>query len=199
MSVRVRGRSIGTGPFRTARRPAHHVPPKQPVSRGSVPSTLDRRVHESAFVSTVHRPGEPGIRPINLEHLQVLFVDDDVDVLQLVKLILTNAGADVSTAGSGHRALELLGTTHPDVIISDISMPGFDGYQFIEQVRRRSPEDGGLTPAIALTAHTRTKDQAKAIAAGFNHHLSKPMRALQLIAAISELVEKHGRRSQPQA
>jgi CheY-like chemotaxis protein len=127
-----------------------------------------------------------------------MFVDDDVDVLHLVKLILTNAGAEVSTAGSGQQALELLATARPDVIISDISMPGFDGYQFIAELRRRAPEDGGNTPAIALTAHTRTKDQEKALAAGFNLHLSKPMRALQLIASICELVEKNGRRSQPQ-
>ncbi len=140
-------------------------------------------------------PTEPRIRPVNLEGLQVLFVDDDLDVLQLVKLILTNAGAVVSTAGSGHQALELLATTHPDVIISDISMPGFDGYQFIEQVRQRSPEEGGATAAIALTAHTGKKDQAKALAAGFNLHLAKPMRALQLIGAICEVVEKTGRRT----
>ena len=144
------------------------------------------------------KPTEPRIRPVNLERLQVLFVDDDVDVLHLVKLILTNAGAVVSTAGSGQQALELLATTRPDVIISDISMPGFNGYQFIEELRRRSPEEGGRTPALALTAHTRTKDQEKALAAGFNLHLSKPMRALQLIASICELVEKNGRRSQPQ-
>lgn len=145
------------------------------------------------------KPIEPKIRPVNLERLQILFVDDDLDVLQLVKLILTNAGAVVSTAGSGQQALELLGTTRPDVIISDISMPGFDGYQFIEQVRKLGPEAGGRTPAIALTAHTRGKDQQKALAAGFNHHLSKPMRALQLIGAICEVVEKTGRRSKPRA
>jgi CheY-like chemotaxis protein len=143
------------------------------------------------------KPTEPKIRPVNLERLQVLFVDDDLDVLQLVKLILTNAGAEVSTAGSGKQALALLATAKPDVIISDISMPGFDGYQFIEELRRRAPEDGGRTPAIALTAHTRSKDQEKALSAGFNAHLAKPMRALQLIASICELVEKNGRRSQP--
>lgn len=127
----------------------------------------------------------------------MLFVDDDVDVLHLVKLILTNAGAVVSTAGSGQKALEMLSSAQPDVIISDISMPGFDGYQFIEQVRQRSPEQGGQTPAIALTAHTGKKDQAKALEAGFNSHLAKPMRALQLIAAICELVDKTGRISLP--
>lgn len=141
---------------------------------------------------------EPRIRPVNLERLQVMFVDDDADVLTLVKLILTNAGAVVSTAGSGQQALELLASARPDVIISDISMPGFDGYQFITQLRQRSAEDGGLTPAIALTALTGKKDLAKALAAGFNLHLAKPMRALQLIASICELVDKNGRRSEPQ-
>ena len=146
---------------------------------------------------TSDKPTDARIRPINLEGLKVLFLDDDVDVLHLVKLILTNAGAVVSTAGSGKQALELLTTTRPDVIISDISMPGFDGYQFIEQVRLRSPEEGGQTPAIALTSHTAKKDQAKALAAGFNAHLAKPMRALQLIAAICEQVDSTGRMGMP--
>ncbi|MEO8551489.1 MAG: response regulator [Kofleriaceae bacterium] len=124
------------------------------------------------------------IKPTMLDGLKILFVDDDADVLHLVKTLLVNAHAEVVTAGSGQEALALLDTVRPDVIISDISMPGFDGYQFITALRDRE----NLTPAIALTAQTRTKDHQKALDAGFNMHLRKPMRALTLIAAISELV-----------
>jgi CheY-like chemotaxis protein len=124
------------------------------------------------------------IKPTMLDGLKILFVDDDADVLLLVKTLLVNAHAEVITAASGREALALLDTAKPNVIISDISMPGFDGYQFITALRDRKI----LTPAIALTAQSRTKDQQKALDAGFNMHLRKPMRALTLIAAISELV-----------
>jgi len=123
------------------------------------------------------------MKPTMLDGLKILFVDDDADVLHLVKRLLINAHAEVVTATSGREALALLDTIRPDVIISDISMPGFDGYQFIAALRERKI----LTPAIALTAQGRTKDHQKALDAGFNMHLRKPMRALTLIAAISEL------------
>jgi CheY-like chemotaxis protein len=119
-----------------------------------------------------------------LDGVKVLFVDDDPDVLHLVKTLLANARAEVFTAASGAQALVLLDTLAPHVIISDISMPGFDGYQFIEQIRKRPVR----IPAIALTAQSRTKDHDKALEAGFDLHLCKPMRALTLIGAINDLV-----------
>ncbi|HET9989566.1 MAG TPA: response regulator [Kofleriaceae bacterium] len=116
--------------------------------------------------------------------MKVLFVDDDPDVLHLVKTLLANARAEVFTAPSGTEALVLLDTVSPDVIISDISMPGFDGYQFITRIRERAIR----IPAIALTAQSRTKDHDKALEAGFDLHLCKPMRALTLIGAINDLL-----------
>jgi CheY-like chemotaxis protein len=121
-----------------------------------------------------------------LDGVKVLFVDDDPDVLHLVRTLLANARAQVVTATSGAQALALLDAMRPDVIISDISMPGFDGYQFIAAIRSRAI----LTPAIALTAQSRPKDHARALEAGFDRHLCKPMRALTLIAAINELVAR---------
>ncbi len=133
------------------------------------------------------------IKPTMLEGLKILFVDDDADVLLLVKTLLTNARATVVTAGSGDEALSMVESSRPDVIISDISMPGFDGYEFIAELRRRELSGRRMTPAIALTAQSRPKDQLKALEAGFNGHLAKPMRALNLIAAISDVVERFGR------
>jgi CheY-like chemotaxis protein len=116
-----------------------------------------------------------------LDGLKVLFVDDDADVLHLVKKLLASAHAEVVTASSATEALAMIDSARPDVIISDISMPGYDGYQFIESIRGRAIH----TPAIALTAQT---DHDRAISAGFDAHLSKPMRAQTLITAISDLL-----------
>ncbi|MEO6772108.1 MAG: response regulator [Kofleriaceae bacterium] len=118
--------------------------------------------------------------------MKVLFVDDDLDVLHLVKTLLANARAQVLTATSGAQALALVDAMHPDVIVSDISMPGFDGYQFITELRGRAI----TTPAIALTAQSRTKDHERALDAGFDLHLCKPMRALTLIAAINQVMAR---------
>lgn len=133
------------------------------------------------------------IKPTMLEGLKILFVDDDADVLLLVKTLLTNARAQVVTAISGEQALSMVGSEMPDVIVSDISMPSFDGYQFIAALRRQEIDGRRMTPAIALTAQSRPKDQLKALESGFNGHLAKPMRALNLIAAISDVVERFGR------
>ena len=118
-----------------------------------------------------------------LDGLKVLFVDDDADVLHLVKKLLASVHADVVTASSATEALAMIETARPDIIVSDISMPGFDGYQFMQSVRGRAIH----TPAIALTAQT---DHDRAISAGFDAHLSKPMRAKTLITTISNLLRE---------
>ena len=121
-----------------------------------------------------------------LDGVKVLFVDDDLDVLHLVRTLLVNARAQVVTASSGAQALALFDSNRPDVIVSDISMPGFDGYQFIQAIRSRSIK----TPAIALTAQSRPKDHDRVLQAGFDLHLCKPMRALTLISAIHDLIAR---------
>jgi CheY-like chemotaxis protein len=123
-----------------------------------------------------------------LAGIKILVVDDDTDVLYLVRRILTEARADVSAASSAESALRNVAITRPDLIISDLEMPGCDGYELMQQIRRLPVENGGATPAIALSAHVRDADKAKARAAGFCAHIAKPMRALRLIDAIREAV-----------
>lgn len=123
-----------------------------------------------------------------LAGLKILVVDDDADVLYLVRRILTEARAEVSAASSAQSALRNVAIARPDLIISDLEMPGCDGYELMQQIRRLPVENGGATPAIALSAHVREADKAKARAAGFNAHIAKPMRALRLIEAIREAV-----------
>jgi signal transduction histidine kinase/ActR/RegA family two-component response regulator len=120
---------------------------------------------------------------------KVLVIDDEADARELISRILTYCKARVITAATAREGLELLKREKPDVIISDVSMPDQDGYEFISEVRQLSPENGGSTPAVALTAFARADDMAKAISAGYQKHLCKPVDSHELITAINQLVE----------
>jgi CheY-like chemotaxis protein len=122
-----------------------------------------------------------------LSGLKVLIVDDAPDILAVTKLILTNYLAQVITATTGAEGLKQVQAHKPDVIVSDIGMPQMDGYQFIREVRNLPADNGGRTPAIALTAFTRREDRAKAFAAGFQKHLSKPVDLHALIETIASI------------
>lgn len=123
-----------------------------------------------------------------LTHLRILVVDDEADMRDLLLTILQNQGAQVEVAASAAAALVILEQWQPDLLISDIGMPNMDGYMLIRQVRSRPPEQGGLIPAIALTAYAAEIDQQQALAAGFQRHLAKPIEPVQLIQGIVNLL-----------
>lgn len=125
-----------------------------------------------------------------LEKLSVLVVDDEEDARSLLALVLTKAGASVRTAGSVRQALQLWREAVPEILISDIGMPGEDGYALIRAIRSLPQEQGRHVPAIALSAYTRTEDRIKAISAGFQMHLSKPADGLELLTMVSSLTAK---------
>ncbi|CAN5755666.1 hypothetical protein BH11MYX3_BH11MYX3_38850 [soil metagenome] len=125
--------------------------------------------------------------PLELRGVTVLVVDDEPETLGIVETVLDCAHARVVTARSVEAALTLLRTERPDIIVSDIDMPGCDGYQLMRMVRSRTAEEGGRTPAIALTGHTRALDQTRAFLAGYQFHLGKPIDAVTLLRAISEI------------
>ena len=116
---------------------------------------------------------------------RVLAVDDDHDARDMLAALLEAAGAEVRTAGSGDEALAALRTWWPTVIVSDIGMPGQDGYELIGAIR--ALPGGDRIPAAALTAYSRSEDRARAFAAGFQAHIRKPADADQLIAALARL------------
>lgn len=126
----------------------------------------------------------------SLKGLKILVVDDEIGTLEMLKVMLESSGASVITARSVSEALENLKTNVPDLIISDIGMPGTDGYEFIENVRRMSPENGGNTPAVALTAYARHEDKQKALRSGFQMHLTKPIEIDSLVSTIAGLLER---------
>lgn len=130
------------------------------------------------------------VPPIDLRGVRVLLVDDDPDDLALVSQVLARAGATVVVAESVEPAVAHFRASRFDVLISDIEMPGCNGYQLMRMLRSRTPAEGGWTPAIALTGHTRTEDHTRALLAGFQLHLGKPLRPVDLLLAIRGLVER---------
>lgn len=122
-----------------------------------------------------------------LERLQVLVVDDEKDTRDLLRTILEGCGSHVRTAGSAAEALDVLQHWKPHVLVSDIGMPGEDGCALIAKVRTLQPKDGGAVPAIALTAYVRKEDEARALDAGFQVHLPKPIEPAALIGIVADL------------
>jgi len=122
-----------------------------------------------------------------LSGIRVLMVDDEFDARELVVTMLEKDGAQVKAVGSAKEALEEIGVWKPDVLIADIGMPDEDGYGLIRRVRALSKEQGGATPALALTAYARTEDRARALSAGYQVHLSKPVDRSELAAVICRL------------
>jgi CheY-like chemotaxis protein len=119
---------------------------------------------------------------------KILVIDDESDARELISRILTYCKATVIAAPTATEGLELLKSERPDVVISDVSMPDKDGYEFINEIRQLSPENGGNTPAVALTAFARADDVTKAISAGYQKHLCKPVDSFELIRVINQLV-----------
>jgi len=125
--------------------------------------------------------------PPELSGLNVLVVDDQAAILDLVHDMLSSCGAVVRRAPGAHEGLALLQAWRPDVLISDIAMPQYDGYWLIEQVRALPRDQGGATPALALTAYVRAEEQARVLATGFQYYLPKPVTPDELRAVVARM------------
>ena len=132
--------------------------------------------------------GDEAREPTKLTGIKVLVVDDEPDARELMKRVLETREAQVVTAASAAAGLELVERYRPDIVLSDIGMPGIDGYDFIRQVRALGSTRGGSVPAIAVTAFARAEDRERALLAGYQCHLAKPMQVHQLVAAIAASV-----------
>jgi CheY-like chemotaxis protein len=118
---------------------------------------------------------------------RVLLVDDNEDSRELLATALEAAGAELRAVGHPREAIATIGSWRPNVIVSDIAAPEEDSYAFIREVRALTADFGGLTPAVALTAIARPTDQARALSAGFQTHLSKPVDPRDLVQAVARL------------
>ncbi|MDZ7965346.1 MAG: response regulator [Nostoc sp. DedSLP03] len=124
-----------------------------------------------------------------LAGLRVLVVDDEADTRNFLSFMFEEYGAFASAVASVDEALVVLEQAKPDILISDIGMSEQDGYTLIRKLRSLEPEKGGCIPAIALTAYTREEDRLKALSAGFQQHLSKPIDPNKLISAVANILE----------
>ncbi len=120
----------------------------------------------------------------------VVVVDDEPDARALLRRLLEDCDAKVFDAACAADALQLVQTERPDVLVSDIGMPSEDGYSLIRRIRELPAEQGGATPAVALTAYARADDRVNVVLAGFQHHLSKPVEPAELIAIVASLARR---------
>jgi signal transduction histidine kinase/ActR/RegA family two-component response regulator len=154
---------------------------KLPLTIAAITEGPVRRVHPTAPIMEDVSGG------VRLEGLRVLVVDDDPDALDLATAILTAAGAVARTCASAREALATLQQWRPDVLVSDIEMPGEDGYALIRKVRALDAGRGGKTPAVALTAYGRTQDRMLSLTAGYNMHVPKPVDPDELTTIIASV------------
>ncbi|WP_437281559.1 response regulator [Sorangium sp. So ce375] len=126
-------------------------------------------------------------RPAELAALNVLVVDDEDDTRELVVTMLEQCGANVTAVASAAEALLAVKALQPDVLVSDIAMPGEDGYVLIRRIRALPAASGGRTPAVALTAYARTEDRMRALRAGFNTHVPKPIEPAELLTVLANM------------
>ncbi len=159
-----------------------------PLSVAHLPPAGERaRVHPTAEPQGSSCQDDP---TLNLKGIRVLVVDDEPDARETLQQILEHCDAEVLTVGSAAEALEAAETWKPHVLLSDIGMPGEDGYSLIRRLRKLPPERGGQTPAAALTAFARSEDRRRALLAGFQMHVSKPVELQELAAVVASLARE---------
>ena len=126
----------------------------------------------------------------NLAGLKVLVVDDEPDTCELLKSLLLKCGAEVTAANSASEAFRLFQLVRPDVMVSDIGMPLEDGYQLMRKVRALPEAEGGKVPAVALTAYARPDDRMRALRAGYQMHVAKPVELGELVSIVASLANR---------
>ena len=148
---------------------------------------LGKETDRSARVHPTAEDLSEAVPVPRLDGVRALVVDDEADARELIQRVLERQGASVTLAGSAEEALRILQTDQPDVLISDIGMPGMDGYQFMKRMRAGEPGHR-RTPALALTAFARADDRKHAILAGYQAHLAKPFDMAELAIVVAGLV-----------
>ena len=155
-----------------------------------LPSVTPAR--EGQHGELVEQPLAPGGLVLGHAHRldgrRVLVVDDEPESRDLLAHVLQHAGAQVTTASSAVEAWAVLESNAPDVLVSDIEMPGEDGYTLIRRARGLSTVQTGRMIAVAVTAHARPKDRVRALQAGYQWHLAKPLEPAELVAVIASLL-----------
>jgi CheY-like chemotaxis protein len=141
---------------------------------------------------TIAHHDSPRLDSAVLAGARIIVVDDDPTAVELITEVLVRAGGEAISCGTADEALQAFARSRPDVILSDIEMPGQDGYSLIRRLRALGPEQGGKTPAVALTAFGRPEDRIRSLRAGFNIHVSKPVDPAELVAIVASMLGRAG-------
>lgn len=148
--------------------------------------------HLNEIEDRVHPTADENIElscPPELNGLRVLVVDDEADTRELLISVFENCQAEIIGASSALEALEKIKTNNFDILVSDIGMPEHDGYELISKIRKLPVEQGGRIPAVALTAYARVEDRMRALSAGFQMHVPKPVEPAELLTIIASLAD----------
>ena len=164
----------------------HGAPGRGALFTVRLPRGLVQPVHETPAADDTALP-VPTTYPA-LSGRRILVVDDEADSREMLRWTMEDHGVLVTTASSAAEALRLLRSERPELLVSDIGMPGDDGYALITRVRALPAAEGGSLAAVALTAYARVEDRARALTAGFDMHVSKPVEPDELLAVLSHLV-----------
>lgn len=158
----------------------------------SKPSSADHSEPTGGNVSEKQHSGfdevEVEADESKIKGLRILLVDDEKDTLELQATVLIQHGAEVKTLPGVDGAVEIIKQWKPHVVVSDIAMPGEDGFSFIKKLRALPPEEGGTTPAMALTAYVGKKEQAQILSSGFQMYVPKPVEPTTLLQALASLL-----------
>jgi PAS domain S-box-containing protein len=154
-----------------------------------LPLLIVQEESQAPRVHPTHAAAPDNMALPNLHGLTVLVVDDEADARELVSRVLENQGAKVVLARSGEEALEIIEFNRPDVLVSDVGMPGMDGYHLIREIRASETKAQRL-PAVALTAFARAEDRKRAMLAGYQSHLAKPFDTAELVLIVAGLVDR---------
>jgi signal transduction histidine kinase/ActR/RegA family two-component response regulator len=157
------------------------------TGRGAIFSASFPLLTDRGPIAVMHSGEMHAAEIKSLDGLRVLLVDDERETREIISTVVERTGAEVKSCTSAREALAELLHWRPDVILSDIGMPDEDGYSFIGRVRALSHDEGGNTPAAALTAYAREEDRKQALAAGYQMHIAKPIGAGQLVMMIAKL------------
>jgi CheY-like chemotaxis protein len=150
-------------------------------------TAVQREAHESVRHPRTAAPALPEYKIVDLTGVKVLVVDDEPDARHLIQRVLEDCNAQVVLAASAAEALRLVPSEKPQVLISDIGMPGMDGYDLLKEIRALAHSADLKLAAIALTAFARSEDRTRALRAGFLLHLSKPVEPSELIATVASV------------
>jgi CheY-like chemotaxis protein len=177
----------------------HYIPMTRDLKIGNYPDDTEDQVEniESFDKITRQRDWDADYEHVSgsqaLAGRRILVVDDEPDCATLTGYLLSQWGADVKIVISAIEALEVFEQYEkwsPDLMISDIQMPGVDGYALMRKVREMEPHRGGNIPAIALTAYTRVEDRIRALVAGFQIHIGKPFEPVELLTVVESILSR---------